>query len=228
MDNTDIVFEKNQFHRVRLILIISISIAFVGIIIVYMVHRFTGVPLSKLTKDPLVVTDGNFYIGALSNFGILLWSAATAICFFGAFLLSYGKRDHPFKLFLILSGTLTLIVALDDTFLIHEEALPLYFHVPQKLVMAGYVVVGIGYLVYSFKRILLTDYILLILACSFLGISMAMDQVMDQFPHSSNLETFIEDSIKFFGIVFWVAYFSRVTFVAVYESVSTIGDPDDR
>ncbi len=213
LDNTDNISVKNQLARVRLTLIISFAAAFAGIVGTYILSLVTGTSLSELTRDPSAVTHSSFYVGILSNLGIMLWSAATAICFFGASLLSYSKCCRRSTVFLLLSGTFSLILALDDIFRIHETMLPRYFHVSEVWTILGYFIIGVGYLVYSFRQILMTDYLLLILALIFLGLSVTIDEI---FPYS-DLETFIEDSFKFVGIVFWLAYFSRTAFRAVYD-----------
>jgi len=205
---------KNQLLRIRRTLLISFAIAFAGIIGVYILSRIFEAPLSELTRDPSAVTDTKFYIGLLSNLGIMIWSATTTICFFGVSLLKYGKRYHQLTNFLLFSGILSLILTLDDAFLIHETVMPSYFHIPEKGVYLGYLIFSAGYLVYFFRRILSTDYLLLTTALLFLGLSIFIDKA---FPFT-DIETFIEDGFKFLGIVFWLAYFSRVALVTIYDS----------
>lgn len=213
LENINNISVKNQLFRIRLALLLSFAVAFAGIIGVYILSRFSGTSLSQLTRDPSTVSKSRFYIGILSNFGIMLWAAATAICFFGVFLLMDGNNHHQFIDFLFLSGIFSLILTLDDAFLIHETVLPDYFGIPEIWVFLGYFIIGAGYLLYFFRRILNTDYLLLALSLLFFGLSIFMDIV---FPYS-NLETFVEDSFKFLGIVFWLAYFSRVTLNTVYD-----------
>lgn len=214
LDNTNNVSVKNQLLRIRPTLVISFAAAFAGIIYAYILSRIYGTPLSQLTRDPSAITNSNFYVGLLSNLGIMLWSATTAICLFGVSLLKHSKRYHQITDFLLLSGILSLILTLDDTFLIHETVMPTYFHIPEEGIYLGYLIISIGFSIYFFRRILSTDYLLLIISLSFFGISIIVDTIFSY----SDLETFIEDSFKFLGIVFWLAYFSRVVLVAVYDS----------
>jgi hypothetical protein len=197
---------------------VSFTAALVGIMGVYTFGLFTGIPLDWLTRDPSAVTGSGFYIGMLSNLGMMLWSATTAICFFGTFLPS---RSHHFRqpsFFLPISGILCLILTLDDGFMLHERVFPRLLHIPEIGIFLGYLIIFAGYSMYFFRWIVMTDYLLLILALLFLGLSTISDQI---FPFSS-LETFMEDSLKFLGIVFWLAYFSRAAFVAIHDS-STSG-----
>lgn len=215
LENINNVSVKNQLLRIQLTLIISFATAFAGIISVYILSRLFGAPLSEFTRDPAAITHSKFYIGFLSYLGIMLWSSATTICLFGAFLLKYGKRNRQFTDFLLFSGILSLILTLDDAFLMHETVMPNYFHIPETGIYLGYFIISIGYLVYFFRRILSTDYLLLVIALLSLGLSIFIDKAFS----FSNLETFIEDGFKFLGIVFWLAYFSRVALVTVHDSL---------
>jgi len=217
LDNINNVSIKNQFFRIGLILVTSFAVAFAGIIGIYILSRFIGTPLSDLTRDPLAVTNSKFHIGILSTLGIMLWSAATAICFLGIFLLKNGKHYHQSTDFLLLSGILSLILTFDDAFMIHETVMPNYFSIAETWIFLGYFIVVVGYLVYFFRQILTTDYLLLVLSLFFFGLSVIMDKI---FP-PSNFQIFIEDSFKFFGIVFWLAYFSRVVLVMVYDRLKS-------
>lgn len=69
--------------------------------------------------------------------------------------------------------------------------------------MVSYVVIMTAYLLAFFRLILTTEYILFVLALISLGISAGMDQLLGP----SDLENFIEDCLKFTGIVFWFSYF---------------------
>jgi hypothetical protein len=170
--------------------------------------------LDRLTRDPLAVTGSAFYIGLLSNLGVMLWSATTAICFFRSFLLGYNHYFRPTTIFLFMSGMLCLILSLDDAFMLHEEVFPDYFGLSEKSVLGGYLIIFAGYLVYFFRQIARTEYLLFILALIFLGLSAILDQILPM----SNLQTFIEDSLKFAGIVYWLTYFSRTVFVAAVQN----------
>ena len=61
----------------------------------------------------------------------------------------------------------------------------------------------LGFLLVFFRRILRTDYVLLAVSLVFMALSVGMDEFI---PYS-RFETFVEDSCKFVGIVFWLTYF---------------------
>jgi hypothetical protein len=169
--------------------------------VTYLIASTTGEPLSRLTRDPAAVTDSRLYIGFLSNAGVILWSAATAVWFFGALL---GRRQAwaEWTRFLTATGALSLFLTLDDTYMLHEEFFPRYLHVHEYIVYAAhFVAFGAWTLPFS-ARILETDYLFLVLAFLFLGLSMSMDSLLP----FGNRATFVEDGLKFTGIVFWVTY----------------------
>ncbi len=219
LDSTHVVSLRDQFPRIRLLLVASFAIGLAGVIAVYALSAFSGVPLHWLTRDPADVTQTSFFVGSLSYVGIMAWSSATAICFFGAYLLSRYARFRQSVLFLFSSGIVCLILTLDDAFQLHEKVLPRHLHIPELVVFAVYLLILAGYLLYFFRQILSTDYLLFVLALVFLGVSASMDQILT----FTNLETFAEDSLKFFGIVFWLAYFARATSTMIHDRLA---DPE--
>jgi hypothetical protein len=188
LHNSDNSNLKSQLVRIRPLLIVSFAVALAAIIGAYSLSLLTGAPLSDLTRDPTSVTHSKFYVGLLSNLGVMLWTAAATACFMGAFILSNDRRFHQSAIFLFSSGALSLILTLDDLFRIHETVLPRYFHISETLVIAGYLLLSLAYLAYFFRQILTTDYLLLILALLFLGLSMAIDKIIP----FSDLETFMK------------------------------------
>ena len=190
-----------QFGRLWRLMLMNVGIALTGIAGVLVLSARSHRPMSYMTRDPAATTDAEFYLGFLSNLGIMLWSAAAAVCLFTAVVL-HRRRAQRQSLFLLVSGLFSLVLVLDDAFMLHEEVLPGRLHVPQLAVYAGYAILISGYLVFFARDILRTDYLLLATALSFLGLSMGMDE----FLPFNDLETMIEDGMKFSGIVFWTSY----------------------
>ena len=196
---------RNQFAQLWPTLLIGFTLGLLGILSVYVLSKIKEVPVSELTRDPSAVNDTPIYIGILSMFGLLLWAAAAAICLFSAVLTGRDARHRQAALFLFCSGLISLLLMLDDALLLHERVIPERLHIPEAGVFLSYVLIGLVYLMYFFRRILGSDYLLFLLALLFLGSSAAMDQFLPM----SNLETFLEDSLKFTGIIFWLAYFAH-------------------
>jgi hypothetical protein len=58
----------------------AVILIVVGIAATIGIAAAYGVPVDELTRDPAAVMRIPYYIGLLSNWGIMLWSAAAAIC----------------------------------------------------------------------------------------------------------------------------------------------------
>jgi len=171
----------------------------------------TRIPVENVTRDPLAITKAPFYFGAISNIGILFWCSAVAICFFSFRLLREIGRNKEFSLFFLFSGGITSILLLDDLFLLHEEVFPNYLNIPEKLVFVGYGMIISLYLVKLRKIILKTEFLFLILAFGFLGLSVIIDLLPFATRWLGNQgELLLEDSFKLMGIISWFTYFARV------------------
>ena len=166
----------------------------------------TGIRVSDLTRDPVSVMDVPLYTGLLSNIGILLWSFTAAICLFSHALLRKNTDAREWSSFLLLAGLLTSLLLLDDLFLLHERLFPDHFHIPQNAVLAGYVLITALYVARFKTTILKTDFLLLLFAFGFFGLSLLIDVGIVSVRGSY----FFEDGLKLFGIVSWFAYFARV------------------
>ncbi|MBN1147243.1 MAG: hypothetical protein JXA78_08305 [Anaerolineales bacterium] len=211
LEKTLLIAWRNQFSQIRLTLLIGLAIASGAILAVYLLSLLKGVPPAWLSKDPAETTGVGPYIGMLSTLGIMAWAATTAICFWAALLLRLENRFSKSAVFLFISGFLCLLLTFDDAFMLHEGIFPKYFDVPEKVICIGYLLIIAGWGGYFFRQILKTEYFILVLAAFFLGLSVAIDLT---FP-SSDFKSFLEDCPKFFGIVFWLAYFSRTALAIV-------------
>jgi hypothetical protein len=179
-----------------------------GVAAAWGVSWVTGTDPKYLTGDPTTSIPGaHFYYGALSTVGLLAWSAAASISLFGAACLYRVPNCRRESHFLFWSGLLSLLLTLDDGLLLHEQLFPYGLHVPEEFVLGGYAVYFLVYVKSFFAELMRSDYLLLVAALAFLASSVLMDQFVPKFA----LHTFIEDSLKFMGIIFWLAYFAQTT-----------------
>jgi len=209
---------RAQFSHNRLPLFLATAAGSLAIAGTMFLSAVTGVDLSDLTRDAVAVTDTHLYVGVLSTTGLMLWAATAGVCLLGAANLSKLPQHRGAAWFLLWAGVLTALLGFDDAFLLHERVFPTYFGLPQKGVYIAYISMILGFLMFFFHRILRTDYVLLGMALFFMALSVGMDE----FIVYSRFETFVEDSCKFVGIVFWLTYFGwtsnklvRNTFAAV-------------
>ena len=201
-------------------LILAVSAVLVGVVL--LLHFWKGIPIGRLTRDPTSIVGSPLYTGFLSQIGIFFWSASAAICLFSAKVLSRHPDSLKIKCFLFVSGLLTLVLGLDDVFLLHEKFFP-YLGVPEKAVFVIYAVFVLFYLVRFYSIILKTEYILLGMALVFFGVSVTIDLFQ---PYGIDRYLF-EDGAKLVGIVSWLAYFFRVGAFAVYCNAAQQGAAPD-
>ena len=133
---------KNQIYQCLPTMIISITVGILGIIGVYVLSIITGTPVSYLTRDPASVFNTKIYIGILSYLGLFLWSATTAICFFGFSLLVLNNKRCHACWFLFCCGLFSLVFTFDDAFLLHEQVIPNRLHIPEFLIFIGYAIIA--------------------------------------------------------------------------------------
>lgn len=173
--------------------------------------RLAGIPISYFTRDPSAIMGVPFYIGLLSNLGILLWCASAVICLF-SFTIFQGVVKHiEFASFFLFSSVLTIVLLFDDLLLIHESVFPHYLNIPEKFFYVSYVIALIAYLIRFRKTILKTEFLLLLLALNFFGLSIIIDLFQQTFHLiRPGLVDLIEDLSKFLGILGWCTYFVRL------------------
>jgi hypothetical protein len=180
------------------------------------------VPVSMLTRDPAAVMEANPLYGMLSNIGILLWCSAGAISLFSAAVVWNNETEDNSRLFLLFSGLFTLFLVLDDLFMLHDDLLERYLHIGQTSFFLGYFVIMLLYLIGFRKAILNSQFVLLVLALGFFGLSIAIDIVPEMMRSNQELWTdvkqtvssqntvpwyyLIEDALKLFGIVSWFGF----------------------
>lgn len=176
-------------------------------LIALLLSIYLDVPFGNFTRDPSTIhPSSKFYYGFISNLGMLFWSFSAAICLYSFSLIKSDSSSTfiEIKSFFLWSGAISLILLLDDLFLLHEKIFPWVFHVKEKIVFSLY---GILLLIHLFKhkKLILanTRYIYLILSFAFFALSLIFD-FMPRF--SEKWHHIFEDGPKFIGIVSWFGF----------------------
>ncbi|WGL16014.1 hypothetical protein PVT68_14710 [Microbulbifer bruguierae] len=218
-------FRQLKVLKFQLLSICAATLAL--LMVLSAVANVTGISMGTLTRDPTAVLKGAFYVGFLSNAGILLWSAAATICLFCGALLARDFRArakaYTSARFLLASGAFTLLLVLDDLFLFHEEIAPNYLHLRERYVLLCYALIMCIYLTKYWKIILQSDFVLFGFAAGFFMLSVFIDKNSFSWLPDRSL---LEDGAKFAGIVFWLFYFSRTAFqaIATIKDVASAGN----
>lgn len=171
------------------------------LLVLLTIARRADMSFGVFTQDPLALTKGKPYFGLLSNIGILFWCATTTACLFVSTLVQKNRR------FFIMSGLFTLLLLLDDLFLLHEEVLPQGFGIRQRYVLLVYLMITLLYLT-GFRIFIRRHYPAIIIgALAFFGLSLAEDLL---FLAPEDWHYLVEDGAKLFGIITWFNYFLLV------------------
>lgn len=209
--------EQIRTYWRTLTLIVGATLFFLGIAL--LLHLFTQTPIGDLTRDPLATAQLPFYVGFVSQVGLMLWAACVAVTLFAALMLSESTKP-TMKRFLFIAGMFTLFLALDDAFLLHEEVFP-KFGIPELLVYAGYFGLFAAFLFFFRTLLSQTPYILLLTALACFALSIGFDELpLERW----NINPFlIEDGFKLMGIIAWGLYFTRVSIAHLRSIISARG-----
>ena len=202
---------KNQIVKIWITIGVSIFISLGGAGLTVLVATLTNNPIWKLAKDPSEVMGYSPNIGMLSNWGFVLWMVAAAICLFSAVLLKQQKVSNSTFMFIAVSGGFSLWLGIDDLFLLHDRLFPKLFDIPENYFYFLYLFAFLVYLIYFIRQIIKYEYLLFGAALLFFLMSRRVFVTLpffDQFMTTG-------DMLKYFGIVFWLAFFYRTVLFEV-------------
>jgi hypothetical protein len=182
----------------------------VMVIIIWYIYK---IPIATLTRDPVQLLNGRPYTGMLSNLGIILWSATAGICLFVVVLKFPFPEYKRERQFFLLAFVLTMVLLLDDLFLLHDVILPEDLDISENYLYAVYGVLSLLFIIYFRKDILQTPYLLLIAAVVFFGFSIGVDTIVKFLDMEHGF--ILEDGSKFLGIISWGTYFTYVGYQVI-------------
>jgi hypothetical protein len=167
----------------------------------------TGQPLGVLVRDANAIAGQPNYFGALEHAEILLMSGAGWIAAFSS-LLCRGQSTR----FLLLGGLLSLVMAADDLYMLHESAPR--FGIDEAFVFAFYGLFLALLVGTSLRRFLKTPFVLLGVAGALFAIAVVIDAT-----HYTlfGLPWGTEDCLELTGICFWSVYFIKCSRDALLE-----------
>jgi hypothetical protein len=193
--------------------IYTYTLAMLILILVIFIRFIYHIPMAELTRDPVQLLIGRPYTGMLSNLGIIIWSATAGICLFVVILtLPYAELKND-RQFFLLAFFLTLVLLLDDLFLLHDVILPEDLKISENYLYMVYGILSLIFIIHFWKYILQTPYILLVAAVMFFAFSIGIDTIVKFL----NLEHgfILEDGSKFLGIISWGTYFTYAGYLTI-------------
>lgn len=206
---------KKTSIKTLLLVLFFASIMLIAILIVNIVYH---VPFAKMTSDTASIGGIHPLSGVLSNLGIVVWCVAASCCALAAAVLrSRGPKN--LYTFLLYSSLLSAFLMFDDLFQFHED-LSGDIGLNQKVVYVLYGLSIVSYLIY-FRRILLkTNVIPFLIALACLFSSIVVDTVVYKLfgDQLGDWLDFIEDGVKWIGIVFWCYYFFYTSYQFIIKN----------
>ena len=158
----------------------------------------------EMLRDPAQQLRFWPFTGMISHLGVLiLWSAGSLAIFVG-----FVSADR--RALLTSFGAFTLLLAVDDLFMLHDYFWPRR-GVPPYLWQGVLGLIGLALLATFREEIASAAHTVLYLALAFLALSLAIDLLV---PFSPSV-TIVEDAAKFAGYVLWSAYWISVARGAV-------------
>lgn len=175
-----------------------------------------NIPVAIFIRDPAATGEIHPLSGIASHLGVLLLIAAGAICLFSRGILR--SSTQRFATFLLCSGLMSIMLALDDLFMLHESIYPGLFGISEKLILLIYGILLLSGIVKFRTTILRTEYPILLVACGCFGLSF----IVDGFQESIEVvlgqwRILLEDGFKLLGIVGWFGYLLRCSVLAATQ-----------
>ena len=162
-----------------------------------------GFGIVEILRDPAQQSGASSFLGFLSNIGIWLWVSSAAICFF-VIVTSDSLFNKNQKELIFLTGVLSIILAFDDFFLIHDR------YINQKICYLAYAILACAILIRHFRQIIEIEGFAFLVAGSFLALSILTDLIQSYIPLQYSYTQVIEEGFKFIGAATWLYFISRV------------------
>ena len=209
----------SQARRLALFLLSLYILPLLFLFVLVVASLQTDIAIGIFLRDLAATAKVPPYTGMASNIGVILWTATMTVCLFGWSILRHSQEQKRFSAFLLYSGLLTLLLMLDDFFLLHEAVFNVYFGVPEK----GFYLAYLGLVLYggaAFRKcILKTEYLILLIALGFFGLSIFTDAIQYRIePIIGFWRILFEDGFKLLGIVSWLGYFYRCTISQIKDT----------
>ncbi len=192
---------------------------FILIIIIFL-KNYSGTTYSYISDNPAYLLNAPFYGGLLYKMGVVLWCATTSICFFTYTIVRRTSSEKGN--FIFFGGLFSLILLVDDFFLIYRGILGDIFHLKQIFISSFYAILAVIFLYKNFRVILKTEFLLLLISFSFLAISLILDLLFDGKLLEIPAEALFENGTMFIGIFFWCFYFVRLAFFEIKRSLQRL------
>ena len=158
-----------------------------------------GFSVVETLRDMVQSTGESSLLGFISNMGFWLWVSTIAICLFHGLTKDRSIDPDVRELLLLLAG-LSLLLAVDDFFLIHDR------YIEQNYCYAAYALLAILLLYRHYENILRIDGFAFGIAGTLLFCSILVDLTRRGIPMAYHHQQIIEEGFKFCGAASWLYF----------------------
>ncbi|MFO8098130.1 MAG: hypothetical protein R6T83_00745, partial [Salinibacter sp.] len=128
------------------------------------------------------------------------------------------EKDSLFVRVLALGGALTLLLLIDDAYMLHDRIVP-HAGLPGEILTVFYAAAVGGLALYYRTVFARTPYLLILLSLAALGTSVGVDGLTDiGLLGKSGLVYLVEDGSKLIGILLWTSYVAHTCVMALRDS----------
>ena len=217
LSQTTLTNQESKSGQFKAVNFVFFGIYFVVFAMLATAWLQSNVSFDVLFRDTFAVASVPVYYGLFSNLGIFLWLSAAAIMFFSASILFVIGKPNKYRNFLLSFGSITLFLAMDDFFMLHERVFPRFLRISEKIIFIAYGIIVL-YSIFRYRNIIFhNNFKIFFTAVLCLFLSIAVDQIInsDDFLLKANDTYFFEDSFKLIGIVTWCFYFIKVSLARI-------------
>ena len=186
----------------RRVLLLALLPALVVYVLALVLSGAAGIRTQLVIRDLAQTCDTALGVGFLSNLGYLLWMAAAAIALFTALSGVVPLRGRVQQL-LLCGGGFSLLLCLDDMFLLHDR------YIGSTFLYSLYAVFALLILFRFRRQVQALGGGSFLLAVVLLGSSVVIDQLQDLIPVPYARLQLVEEGAKFLGIAIWLAFWSQ-------------------
>lgn len=190
---------------------LALTLAAAPLALAFATHELSDLTMRSILGDKAAMAHVHPLTGALSTLGIMAWTAAAGAWFVAALFHRAAGAGAAFK-FAMGFAALSLYLAMDDAFQIHENLAPTYLLIPEKGVYLGLCFTTAAFFWSVRWQILRAAVPLFVTSLGLLAGSVFLDILPDAWTKAmGDWFYFVEDGLKWLGIAAWCTYsFTRV------------------
>ena len=186
------------------VLLVAVLPALIVYVLALLLSAAAGIRTQLVIRDLAQSCDTALGVGFLSNVGYLLWISAAAIALFGALSGVVDVRGRVRQL-LLCGGGFSLLLCLDDMFLLHDR------YIGSGFLYSLYAIFALLILFRFRAQVQALGGGSFLLAVALLGLSVIIDQLQEVIPVDYSTLQLSEEGAKFLGIATWLAFWWQAT-----------------